>query len=174
MQRILQVLEHFMVQYLIVGFLGMSAALLLFEIGGSFAKVTGQENTAVGVSFEAGGAFAGFLLVFLLSASVIARLQRIQQLNRQFHPRIHLICKPRFSQVAQYQCRLTLYNEESGARRETPAEVWWDAGHLTITVRDAGPNDMVSVRLESGTQIWESGVFHLGTRDVSMSLLPSS
>ena len=64
MQRSLPVLEHYMVQYLVVGSFGVAAAYLFFSIGGSLAEVAGQEKTLLGISFKAGGAFAGFLVFY--------------------------------------------------------------------------------------------------------------
>jgi hypothetical protein len=83
MEKFLRALEHHMVQYLIVGLFGVFAAFLFFKLGGSFAKVTGQENTVVGISFEAGGGFGGFLLVFLLSVWVIGRLRDLENQERR-------------------------------------------------------------------------------------------
>ena len=83
MEKVLRALEHHMVQYLIVGFFGVFAAYLFFQIGGSLAEVTGQEKSLFGVSFKAGGGFGGFLLVFLLSAPVIARLRNLEGLDKQ-------------------------------------------------------------------------------------------
>ena len=68
-------------------------------------------------------------------------------------------------------CRYTVYNEETGTRLVIPAEPWWDAGYLTITVRDVGSNDMIGARIESGGQVWESGLFHARTHWVEMTLL---
>src|SRR5206468_2289550 len=117
---------HFMVQYMIVASCGLLVAFLLFKIGGSFAQVTGQENSVIGVSFEAGGAFAGFLLVFLLSVPVISKLrkmdqrewqhrqelerreqqfrQELEQRDKSIHLRVHLEGQPKFRPGFNYLC----------------------------------------------------------------------
>ena len=79
MQKFLQALEHHMVQYLTIGFFGVFAAILLFWVGGSLAEVTGNEKSVAGVSFKAGGVFAGFLLVFFASTPIIKGLRRLEE-----------------------------------------------------------------------------------------------
>ena len=85
MEKVLRVLEHHVVQYLIIFVLAVAAAVLFFEIGGSFAHVTGQQdNPTLKLTFEAGGGLAGFILVLLLSVWVIGKLRNLDQRERTF------------------------------------------------------------------------------------------
>ena len=63
MSRYLELLDHPITRYLVIGMFSMLAAYLFWMIGGSFAKVL-TEDSAIGVSFELGGAIAGFVSVF--------------------------------------------------------------------------------------------------------------
>ena len=73
--QVLELLERPIVSYIIMGIFSIVAAVICFQIGGSFAKVSGQQGTPLGVGFEAGGALDGFLTIFLLSQRVIGKPQ---------------------------------------------------------------------------------------------------
>jgi len=64
MGRADRLLDEPIVRYLIIGTFSVLASYPFWRIGGNFAKVV-SKNAAVGVSFELGGAIAGFVSVFL-------------------------------------------------------------------------------------------------------------
>ncbi len=65
--------------YLVLVCVSTISALILFQFGDSMAEVTGHPDKAF--SFQAGGAIAGFLIVFWLSTRVIVRLYGIKSLS---------------------------------------------------------------------------------------------
>lgn len=62
--------------YLVLAGFSTISALLFFHVGGSLAEMVGKPG--YGISFKAGGALAGFLIVFWLSLLGIERLYGIQ------------------------------------------------------------------------------------------------
>lgn len=64
------------IAYLIISVVSLGAAFLFFKGAGSFAEVIGPENKALGFSFRAGGAIAGFIIIFILSQKAVLNFDR--------------------------------------------------------------------------------------------------
>ena len=144
----------------------------MFQIGGSLAEVSDQKGELLGLSFEAGGAFGGFVLVFWLSPRLLERLRRSysgdQTVNLKIpiNDRLPLSDFPsRFTRAQQYACKYSLFNTQTGDVREFQAEYTWEAGHLTVYVRNVGENDMIMVEVEDGNTSWSSENFDWRTRE---------
>ena len=168
----MRVLREPIVKYLVIAVFSICAAVILFQIGGSLAEVTGQQDTLLGVSFKAGGAVAGFILIFLISMKAIERLQVEEE--RRINVKLHLVGKPeRFDrQDTTYVCKYWLFNEETGERQELSSRHRWEAGYLTLDVREVGPDDMIKVRIENAQQkVWESQFFHPRAPKTEVELL---
>lgn len=63
-------LEHPVVSYFLMGVSSIIATVIFFLIGGSYAEFSGQENTFAGITFKAGGAIAGFVIILFTSLNV--------------------------------------------------------------------------------------------------------
>ena len=87
-------LDHPLLVYLIIGSFSVISAYIFWSIGDSFAKVV-SDKPVVGVTFEAGGALAGFILVFWLSISIIERLHKLSPEPSPIFRRIKVFLIPR-------------------------------------------------------------------------------
>ena len=99
--------------YLMIGVFSIIAAILLFNVGSSFAEVTGQQNTVLGVTFKAGGVIAGFLIIFLLSPGVIEKIEKIEQ-DKDFILEVAKQHESIISPLEQEKDKLENKLEESG------------------------------------------------------------
>lgn len=72
--RWFEVLEQPMVSFIVMGTFSTVAAVIFFQIGGSVASVTAEDNLLLQASLEAGGALAGFIIVFLVSHRAYSRI----------------------------------------------------------------------------------------------------
>lgn len=63
----MRLINHPVIAYIIISFVSLGGAFLFFKGAGSFAEVIGPENKMLGFSFRAGGAIAGFIIIFILS-----------------------------------------------------------------------------------------------------------
>ncbi len=156
-------LESPMISYLVIGFFSLLAAGIMFLIGGSFAQVANQQGNFLGFTFQAGGAFAGFILVFWLSLKTVERLRLGTPSEEALVVRVpvndklplseHPSC---FARSQSYTCTYVLFDVQSGDRRESPVGYTWEAGHLTVYVPGAGKGDRIQVRVNNGQVLWES------------------
>lgn len=172
----MRVFEHPVVTYLVIGLFSTCAAVILFKAGGSLAEITGQENTLLGVSFKAGGALAGFILIFLMSVKAIERLGKIDKVvkERRINMKLYLIGKPESfaHQDTTYVCKYSLFNEETGEKREFPAIHLWEAGYLTLHITEVGTDDWIAVRIENTQgKVWECDYFHSRAPKTEVQLL---
>lgn len=165
-------LESPVIAYLIIGSFSLLAAGLMFLIGGSLAEVSGQEGSFLGFGFRAGGAFGGFVIVFWISLTILERLRRADGGNQASGLKLPLKAQPsKFDRAGSYRCKYWLYDTQTGDNREFPATYTWEAGFLTIYIRDVGENDMIKVRVEDGQKSWESEHFDARTRETAVTLV---
>ncbi len=165
---------HPIVEYLIIGGFSLIVALLTFWLGESVAEIANQKENTLG--FKAGGALAGFLIVFLLSPGILRRLKSDQPkklpitIRVPVNDNLPIIDHPSmFAETEDYRCEYWLYDTDSGvSRHESNAHDTWENGHLTIWVRDVTENDLVRVRVQRGDETWESGDFPWNTRETSV------
>jgi hypothetical protein len=159
--RWVEILERPIISYIVMGIFSSVAAVLFFNIGGSVATVTGEDNSIVKAGFEAGGAIAGFIIIFVLSLRVFENLHKLTPEEKRmlreyiirsqqsgFNPGDHSLA-----------CKYKLYDTENGG--------WWPewkdisyiraAGGLKIIVNEMKPKHLIRIRIEDRhNQIWES------------------
>lgn len=168
----MKVLDNPVVTYLIIGSFSLFAAWLMFQIGGSLAEVSGQQDSVLGLGFKAGGAFGGFIIVFWLSQRVLKELRETAPKQDPLIIRVPLLPKPsRFSRSTVYRCTYWVLDPVSGQRKAVKAEPVWEAGVLTVYVRDVGQNESVQVRVEDAKTVWESDYFSPRTNEVVVEQL---
>ena len=157
--RTIDFLERPIVSYSIMGIFSLAAAVIFFQIGGSFAEVAGEEGTFLGLSIKAGGAIAGFVIIFFLSLKGIEKLNDMPEKQRLLSEYILRVpAPPEGPTDSTLVCRYRLYDRESGDWGEWRKIGYVRAGHgLTISVRDIKPQHSISVRLEDAqSNLWES------------------
>lgn len=151
-------LERPIIRYIIMSVFSVAAALIFFQLGGSLAEVTGQEKTFLGFSFEAGGAVAGFVIIFALSLKGIEKLAEItpkeKRLLREFILRIP--APPAGPTESALVCTYRLYDQDAGGWGEwKPIEYVREGRGLRIYVGEMEPRHIISVKLEdSQNNVW--------------------
>ena len=153
----------------VVAVLSLVVAILTFRLGGSLAEISDQEGNFLGFTFKAGGALAGFVIVFLLSSKELQKMHSTSA-KSSFSIKIPAVdSQPTgFSQATHYSCKCMLFDTESGTRREINAEYTWEAGFLTVFAAGVRGNDLVRIRVEDGFTAWESEDFDPLTRAATM------
>ena len=150
--------------YLISIGVSLLCAFLLFRLGGSFAEITGEEKSVIGMTFKAGGAVAGFIIIFWLSYIVMLRFEeKIKPQEFKISMKIYL--HPENGNFdrrdSSYEATYLVYDTESGISRTYKSEVLWEAGYLTIIANELGDNDYLKVSVKNGGGLkWESDSFH--------------
>lgn len=155
-------LEEPLIKYLIITSVSLICSVLLFKAGGSLAEVTGEQGTLLGFSFKAGGAVAGFIIIFALSFKIFDKLA-----SQQPHVSINRIYvkgapKDNGSSDNKYVCTLWLYDTDSGKERTMSPKFGWENGMLTIYLlrSDLRLTDYFKVIIENGTDVkWESETY---------------
>lgn len=168
-------LEHPTIMYLLIGVVSIFASVILFKVGGSLAEITGQENTIVGFGFKAGGAVGGFLLIFWTSPKVIAMLNNRE---KRISMKLYLIGKPKSFDRSDktYTCKFWIFNEETGDRKESPSfKPRWEAGFLTIDIKDVGADDMIAAQVKNAQKdVWECDYFLTRAHTTEAKLLENN
>lgn len=156
-------LKHPIVVYAVISATSLIVAAFLFIIGGSVAKLAGHDDTLVGISFEAGGALAGFIIVFYVSYKVIIGLyEKLNSVNPRINIKVYLQTNSQhFPRNDNYTASYAIFNEETGESEERIAQILWDAGYLTIHAMEIGEKDYLTVKIKNSSQkTWESDSFH--------------
>lgn len=175
----MRLLERPVIIYLIIGFFSTCIAIILFKIGGSLAEITGQEKTILGISYKAGGALAGFILIFIISLRGFERLQKISNAGEtgRINMKLYLIGRPEnfVRKDTTYVCTCWLFNGETGERKDFHPIHRWEAGYFTIDIRKVGPDDLIAVRIENvQKKVWECDYFHSRALKTEVILLEKS
>jgi hypothetical protein len=168
-----RILESPLACYLIIGAFSLFAAWLMFQIGGSLAEVSGQEGSALGFTFKAGGAFAGFLIVFLVSPRFLERLRASDPGRKRFTLKLELAPGPtKFDRTKSYKVSYRLFDIVADTKQEVSLQDYtWENGFLTVYAHDVGENDMIKIRIEQAGQTWESEDFQSRTRETNVKPL---
>lgn len=157
--QLVVLLERPMVSYIIMGIFSSVAALIFFLIGGGVATVTGQGGTLIGVGFEAGGALAGFVIIFLLSSRVITNLRKMTpEEQRSLREYILHVREDAFIPRGLI-CRYRLYDTDTGDWGEWKQISYTrEAGAPKILVTEMEQRHIIRIRLEDARNniIWES------------------
>ncbi len=152
-----EALDRPVVVYAIMISMSLVAAVICFQVGGSVAKVTQNDATWIGFTFEAGGALAGFVIVFLLSSRVLDRINAARpaerQLIREYLIRLQGVGDPRGVRL-----RYSLFDTEAGDWGEwKEASYTLEPGALKVHVHEMQPRHVIKLRAEDGQQaVWES------------------
>ena len=128
-------LDKPIIAYLIIIVCSTAVSILMFKVGESLAEVTGNSKTLAGLSFKASGSLGGFIIIFWLSQRVILRFSKEMVSNTKRNMKVYLIGNPEpFEIGAQYECNYTLFDENTGERKEGTSQQRWEAGHLTVVL----------------------------------------
>ena len=154
------------ISYAIIFFFSIVAALLFFLIGGSVAEISGQGDTFLGLSIKAGGAIAGFVIIFILSLRVIERLNKIMpkdddsRLLREFILRIHQ--PPTGTSTSALECSYCLYDRDEGEwGKWKPVAYVRDPAGLIIFINEMSPKYNLRVKLvDNQNHEWTSTEDH--------------
>lgn len=167
-----EILEQPMVSNIVMGVFSTVAAILFFVIGGSVAEVTGQENNLLQVTFEAGGALAGFIIVFSLSHRAYGRILEMGG-NSQKRLREYILRIPADGYNPQdpgLACQYKLYNREEGGWDESWKPIGFikgGEGSLQVYVAEMTEDNTIRFKLrDSNGDAWHS------SEDLSFGVTP--
>ena len=152
-----KLLDQPLVMYLVIGTFSCAAAYLFWMIGGNFAKVVSPE-TFLGVSFELGGAIAGFVSVFLVSLWAFKQLHKLSRTESPLRKiKVFLIPRDQFPSNDTYSCEVSIYDDEEGEDRTVHINARRENGYLTIDLRDLRDHDRFRIIVKnSAKQEWHS------------------
>lgn len=161
-----------MVSFIVMGVFSTVAAVLFFLIGGSVARVTGEESLLLQATFEAGGALAGFIIVFLLSHRAYARILEIggssQKQLRQYILRVPT--EGYNPQDPGLECKYKLYDRELGGWDESWKPIGFikgGEGSLQVYVAEMSQRNTIRFLLQdSQERTWQS------SEDLSFGVTP--
>ena len=160
--RWFEILERPIISFFVMGVFSTVAAVIFFQIGGSVAKVTAEDNALLQATIEAGGALAGFVIIFLLSyrgykaireldPSPQHRLREyvLRTRDRSFNP-----------QDPALVCNYKLYDREQGGwdpEWKTVGHVQGGEGSLRIYVGEMTERYTIRIRIQDSQQhTWQS------------------
>ena len=141
---------------LILAALSLFIAAVCYFLGGLAAHVV-SATPIQGVTFEAGGSLAGFLISFIF-------LFRAYQKTVVTIP----LCKvtvtspagPFTAKSNPFAAQITIMKYASGKTSAQSANVIWEAGGLTVHLRDLEIDDLVMISLTDGRgKTWKSNHF---------------
>lgn len=169
MDRMRRLLDHPLIMYLVIGIFSVGAAYLFWIIGGNAAKVL-SNNAIAGVSFELGGAVAGFVSVFLVSLWAFKELHKLHPATRRI--KVFLIPRDQFPASENYTCKVWIYDSENGNERAVELTPRREAGHLTVDLRDLQNAETFRIELcNSQNKKWQSEYHHVDAPRAEMQLL---
>ena len=155
-------LNHPLVAYIVISAISLIVAILLFMVGGSVADIA-ETSVALGITIEASGAIAGFIIVFLYSKRAVIDFQNnAQNVDDRLKIKMFLTTNtgPFSKQEDCYSCQCIMIDQQNGDRKEIKLNPFWEAGHLTVIVPDIVSEDFISFRVSSrGQQYWETDFF---------------
>jgi len=157
MGRFQRIFDHPITMYLVIGAFSVVAAYLFWMIGGNFGKVVSQEP-ALGVSFELGGAIAGFVSVFLVSLWAFKQLHQLPPVPSPLRKiKVFLIPRDQFPSHDTYSCKVWVYDDEIGEDRTIAVTPRRENGYLTVDLRDLRDNERFRIELRnSANKVWQS------------------
>jgi hypothetical protein len=143
------------VDYLVIIVCSLAAALICFKLGDSLAKVSNNDANFLGFTFEAGGALAGFLIIFALSRRVLEGLRRARDMLA-IPVSVYVETQTKFDPPAsKYRCEATLYNVDTGETRTVPMQPGLENGALRFDLRDVLLAEFVSAMIsDDRNQEW--------------------
>jgi len=160
------------IDYLVIIVCSLAAALICFKLGDSLAKVSDNDANFLGFTFEAGGALAGFLIIFALSLQVLERLRRARDMLA-IPVSVYVETPAKFAPPAsKYRCEATLYNVDTGETRTLPMQPGWENGALRFNLRDVLLAESVSAMIsDDRNHRWYLGDFEPFTQKQAAIIL---
>lgn len=109
-------LDHPLLSYFVICAASLICAFALFQAGGSLAELMGNEDTVLGFGFKAGGAVAGFILIFALSVRTLLKFYDNQRkANPLINIKVYLKANGNgFDKSVSYKAEYTVQNEDTG------------------------------------------------------------
>ena len=143
-------LDHPVVNYLIIIGASLGVALICFRLGGTYATVSGKQGDVF--TYQASGALAGFIIVFLFSYWVLGKLRKEAAASRgawAIPVKVYVQAEPEnFDPPAtKYTCEARLFNENTGERRAFQVTPRWEEGFLTVDLLDVSLADYVGAEI---------------------------
>jgi hypothetical protein len=155
------IMDHPLTRYLVIGVFSLGAGLMFWRLGGNFASVV-TEKGFLGVTFELGGAIAGFGAVFWLSLQAFERLSALEPQNNSFRKvKVFLVPRETFAKEEEYKCRIWIYDDENDEERIVETAPHRENGHLTIDLRDLQASERFRIELRNTSDsTWRSEYCH--------------
>jgi hypothetical protein len=149
--------------YVLVALISFLFAVLFFNIGGSLAEITNSSGTFLGFGFKAGGAIAGFLLIFWASIKAIDHFSTTAPAT-PFD--IRLKVKGADQQFKVQDAYIASCSILRGDKDNTvDVEPRWDnANYLAIDLAQILPDDKIAVVIKNrdeGDRQWQVSRFLL-------------
>ncbi len=149
-----------------IGTFSVVAAYILWKIGGNAAKVM-SDNPAVGITFELGGAIAGFASVFYILRWAFKEFHELQPPLRSI--KVFLIPRKHFAAQDTYSCKVWIYDDEVGEERTQELTPRREAGFLTILLRNMRQTETFRIELfNSQNKSWQSEYCHVAASRAEM------
>jgi hypothetical protein len=160
MNRMLVLLDHALVRYIVTATVSLIVAILLFHIAGSVAELT-KSSATTGITVQAGGAFAGFVITFTMSERFMNKTEALRKTAR-FNTILYVVKKPKnFSRrEGQFTCTGYFYNRETNEKRESNLSPHWEAGVLTLDFLGVRPNELIGAKIDLGDRVWHIDDFN--------------
>lgn len=158
-----------LIAYIIISTVSLIVSVLLFFIGDSVARFV-EANEALGISIEAGGAIAGFLIVFHYSQRAVIKFQKMAE-NDGVRIKVFLMTQdgPFERQGEKYKCKCVALNQQTGDRNEVILEPFWEAGHLAVIIKDVMSNEFISLHIICNDEKWETDFFSPATHTMELN-----
>jgi hypothetical protein len=160
--RWFEVLERPIISFFVMGIFSSVAAVIFFRIGGSVAKVTAEDNALVQATFEAGGALAGFIIIFILSYRGYKEIRSLDPAPQRRLREYVLRTKDRAfePQDPALVCKYKLYDREQGGwdpEWKAVGFVQGGEGSLKIYVGEMSERYTIRIMIQDSQQrIWQS------------------
>ncbi|KAA3618532.1 MAG: hypothetical protein D8M58_21350 [Calditrichaeota bacterium] len=169
-------LKNPLITYSIVSVISLIIALIMYLLGGSLAEVTGNADNFYGIGFKASGFLGGFIIIFIVSQSMIIKFSKIEEKlkNQQINLKVYLKGTPEpFKRTIEYKCTYTLFNETSGEKKSNECEHRWEAGFLTLDIPNINSDDLVQVRvsISGNNKEWRCDYFYPRTPEKELKLV---
>jgi hypothetical protein len=156
MKRATMITNSRIYHLLLIASASLVAATVSFFAGGYIAEAA-SATPVMGITFKASGALAGFLIVF---AALFAAYLKLGVTIPLFKVTVSPMRGNFPDSGNPYVAQLTIMKYASGKQQVRDAAVLWEAGGLTVHLRDIEEDDMVMIVLtDAAGKSWRSIFF---------------